>query len=160
MRLNDLDANPPQDHYPQCRCCPAQCGILKCHDVWVRICEGQYRRICPELPSITQTWTPSQCPVTLSQARWHGAKLLRELCGQFIWLTGYMPERRHHAATLKVKTLESARQPAMQRLLNKCSRISQTVRPEKKKRAARNCRKKCAKYVDLTLSSFTCWVNN
>ena len=30
-----------------------------------------------------------------------------------------MPERRHHAATLKVKTLQSARQPAMQRLLHK-----------------------------------------
>lgn len=66
------------------------------------------------------------CHALSSTLAW--CKRLREHKGtmwtQFIWLTGYMPERRHHAATLKVKTLQSARQPAMQRLLNKWSRIS------------------------------------
>ena len=49
-----------------------------------------------------------------------------------------MPERRHHAATLKVKTLQSARQPAMRRLLNKCSRISPP--PEKDCQTPPGCR--------------------
>ena len=61
------------------------------------------------------------CHALSSTLAW--CKRLREHKGtmwtQFIWLTGCMPERRHHAATLKMKTLQSARQPAMQRLLHK-----------------------------------------
>ena len=90
------------------------------------------------------------CHALSSTLAW--CKRLREHQGtmwtQFIWLTGCMTERRHHAATLKVKTLQSARQPAMQKIVfsnvpESVHHRRKTVRPEIQNKNCwpRNCRK-------------------